>query len=364
MLRWFRIDLRQRLRMAGWAAVLAGGAILLAAGCEEDPIEGIPLADPGAKAPMHTPGYIAFVSAGRRDPLWPVLETSAQRYHQTLGTIETRYLTPAGDSSKDQIALLESLTEVALRGVCVQIRDPVALEPTLHKLYERGVRIVSMVQPAPVEWRVGHAGFDEKQVGEMLAEAAADALGEKGTLMVLHAGSEHPVYGERLWAFRDRMKWYPQIEVLAWLDCEGNGRRAREIVRERFARFPRLSAFIAVDDWPFRNVGITEDALPTGSRCITVGGYPRHWGLVRNEISPRIVAANYRDLGARALQFCEVAIGDESRIANLYHAPLRVIQPMNLDAYIADWTSWARPDRDQPKPVPGTDTSLPTVSLP
>ena len=350
-------------RFIGWASVLVGVAALGLAGCEGDPLDGIPITDPSIAPPSPAGGYIAFVAAGRRDPLWPVLEASARNYHRTFGTIETRFLTPQGDSPRDQIALLESLTDVEMRGLCVHITDVAALEPTLYRLHERGVRIVSMGQPAPLEWRVGHAGFDEREVGQALATATAEAIEERGQILVLHAGTEHPVHGQRLWAFREQIERYPDINVLAWLDCEGSGRRAREIIRERFARFPRIAAFVALDDWPFRDVGVAEEALPAGARCVTFGGYPRHWPLVRTEISPRIVAANYREIGARALQFCEIAVRDVGRMENFYHAPLRVIKPTNLDAYIADWTSWTRPDHDGSL-MPETDTvPPPLVSL-
>jgi len=334
------------------------------AGCDRGPGAESPGVEPAAAIRKRVPGYVAFVAAGRRDPLWPALRASAQQYDRTLCSIATQFLTPDGDSPKDQVDLLESLTDGALRGVCVQITDVAALEPVLRKLHQRGIRIVSMVQPAPLKWRVGHVGFDELEVGGALADAVADALGGHGTLMVLHAGTTHPAYGPRLRAFRERIARYPGIEVLAEVDCQGRSRRAREIIRERFARYPRLSAWVALDDWPFRGVSVAEEALPAGCKCITFGGVPRHWPLVRTGVSPRIVAANYREMGARALQFCEMAIREVSRFKGSYHAPLRVIQPTNLDAYIADWTRWCRPDGDELLPVPSVNPLEDVVHLP
>ena len=321
-----------------WLPVLFGVlSVVSLAGCEEKSKGRSGRPDPAAR---RLNGVIAFVGAGQRHSLWPVLKASAERYDHEMCMLDVQYLCPRGDSPQDQIDLLKSLTDTALRGVCVQLENAPALEPTLRELYNRGILIVSMVKPAPEEIRVGHVGFDESVVGETLADAAAEAIGDQGALMLLHAGTKDPVYGLRLVAFENQIRRHGRIEVQAEIDCQMDPFEARKEIRERSARFPRLSAWVALDDWPLRGVGLTDQPLPAGCRLITFGGVPDQWPLIRDGTCPAVVAANYRELGMQALQACEVATKKISRFKATYQAPLRIVRRSNLDAYISDWSSW------------------------
>jgi len=129
--------------------------------------------------------------------------------------------------------------------------------------------------------------------------------------------------------------------------------QARSVIRERSKRFPRLSAWVSLADWPLQGLGLADDPLPAGCRFITFGGSPPHWPLIRNGTSPAIVAANYREMGAKAIQYCEVAIRNPTHFEERYAAPLRTIWSTNLDAYIKDWSSWIQR-------ATGTETGPPT----
>jgi len=342
------------------AAVL--GACLIC-GCDE-----IPSADDAgsnAVRPKRRSEVIAFVGAARRDPLWPMLKASAEQYNHDLCSMEVRFLCPAGDSPQDQINLLRSLDDPALQGLCIRINNIAAVEPALHRLHKRGMRIVSMVQPAPQELRVAHVGFDETAVGRALAQATARAIRDQGTIMLLHAGIEHPVYGLRLIGFEEEFMAHRRIKMLASIDCRMDPLQARSIIRERSKRFPRLSAWVSLGDWPLQGLGLADDALPAGCRFITFGGTPPHWALIRNGTSPVIVAANYREMGAKAVQYCEVAIRNPTQhFEERYAAPLRTIWSTNLDAYINDWSSWMqRATGTETKPPTGIREPEPEVSF-
>jgi len=318
--------------------ILLAGSILPGA-CDDWP--------PGSSARGPYPriradlGFIAFVGAGEGDPLWPILKTSAQRYAHRLGEMEVRYLCPAGNSPQDQIDVLQSLNDPDMRGLCIQIINAKALTPIFDEMHNRGIRIVSMIRPAPERYRVAHVGFDEAAIGEALADVTAKVLDGAGSIMLLHAGYEHPIYGPRLIAFEKQLSWHREIEVYAKQDCQTDARRARRIIRERSQRFPRLSAWVALDDWPIRDLGLGEPTFWPGCKFITFGGTPAHWILLQRGTSPAIVAANYRDLGAKGVQFCEMAVLHPSRFTQRYAAPLRTVLPTNLEEYQRDWAYWS-----------------------
>ena len=331
---------------------LLAASLLLAAACEQrsgdqaDSIEAL------ARQQL---GFIAFVGAGANDPLWPILKAGAQRYLEQGATLGIRFFAPASDSAQDQINLVETLQDPQMRGLCIQIVDVGALMPVLNRLYNQGTLIVSMIQPAPERLRVGHVGFDNEAVGWAVAQLTARTLHDGGSIMLLHAGQENPVASARLRTFDEEIATHPEISVLARLDCQGDPREARRLIRERSARYPRLSAWVALDDWPVRDLGHIESIIPPGCRFITFGGTPAQWPLIRKGICPGVVAANYYDLGHQAAQLCESAILRPSRFKSNYTAPLRTVGSTNLDEYTRDWTFWSTGQRVPDHQLQGLD---------
>ena len=292
--------------------------------------------------PTAEQALIAFVGAGEADPLWPVLEAGAQRYADASAAVRIQCFSPARSSPQAQIETLRSLRRAGLRGLCVRVTDADALLPTLKQLHNRGIPIVSMIQPISRDIRAGHVGLNEAEIGKALADATLEVLDGGGSIALLHAGYEHPVYGPRRIAFEQEIRFQPEIRVFTKKDCGADPAKAREIMRTYSKRFPRLSAWVALGDWPLLDGGTDGDlGLQPGCRFVTFGGTPRQWPLIERGISTRIVAADYGELGARAVQYCEVALGEPSRFEKLYEAPLRIIRPADLDAYKADWHRWS-----------------------
>lgn len=331
--------------MRGWK--LSAGGLLLGLhilGCGEDGPSGAP---PAASRPaIADRPVIAFVAAAPNDPLWPVLKTSAELHLQQWDAFEVRFLVPEKDEPQSQADLLAALSEPRLRGLCIHIRDADAVQKQLEQLQQSGVSIVSMIQPAPTNCRVAHVGLDESAIGRALADATADLLGEQGTIMLIQAGPDHPAFGLRLMGMRERLRIHRQLEVLASIDCQADPQAALAAIQDRSPRYPRLSAWVALDDWPLRAL-TSDNPLPPNTRLITFGGLPHQWPLLRSGVLPVLVAADYGELGGKALQFCENAIRNTNpqRLPDHYIAPLRTLRSEDLDAYERDWRTWTGQDQ-------------------
>jgi ABC-type sugar transport system substrate-binding protein len=173
--------------------------------------------------------------------------------------------------------------------------------------------------------------------------------------MILHAGEDHPIYGPRLRAFDMELSQHHSIEVFARLDCHDNPITARQLMRERTARFPRLSAWVCLGDWPTRGLEHEADlGLPPTCKIFIVGGMPEQWPLVQSGRVPLIVSNDYHEIGWQALQLCEIAIRKRSSFLQRYLAPLRVIKPDTLDKFMHDWELWRMP-RTSREYTPGAE---------
>lgn len=287
-------------------------------------------------------GFIAFVGAGPSDPLWPVIQAGAHNY-DSGSPIEIRRFNPPQDTPQSQIDLLAQLEDPDLRGICVHMSDMDTVSPVLGRLKKHGVMVVTMGAPAPSSLRIPHVGTNDTEIGEALARCTVDALGEKGgTIMILHAGDDHPVYGPRHLAFTEQLRRKSRIIVMGDLNCKGDPATARQIIKERSARYPRLDLWVAMDDWPLADgVPAGEVFGQGGQRYITFGGFPRHWSLVRDGVCPFIVAAEYGQIAVRAATICNSGIREPLQDQRDYRVPLRIIDAANLMAYSQDWATWS-----------------------
>jgi ABC-type sugar transport system substrate-binding protein len=320
----------------GWFVLIG---LIITLGCDDRPT--INDVKPQTQTSLQNRGFIAFVGAAQNDPLWPILRHSAEEYAKELDSMNVRYYLPQGNSPRHQVELLKTLDDPDMRGVCIHIADAPSVDSPLERFRAQGIQIVSMVVPASSGVAIGHVGFNNHEIGEMLAEATGRALDRKGSIMLIHAGTEDLRYASRLAGFRNGMRRYTEIEIFASDDCQQSPLRARRIIRSKSERFPRLSAWITLDDWPLRQLGRQDQPLPRGMRLITFGGKPNDWPLIRDGTCSAVVAVNYNNIGTRAAEICDAAVRETPRFPQIHEAPLRIVTLANLDEYIRDWGYWS-----------------------
>lgn len=323
----------QCARHAPWVALL----LLLSGGCGDSS------SGPSASRPAKEPAaLILVVSSGPNDPYTPMLEAGARRAAKRVPAMEVRFVTPQADTPGSQAALLLGFRDPKLAGVCVHPHDAPASRSAMEVLATRGLAMVSLLEPGP-RTAAGHVGLSDEAVGQALAVETAQAVGGEGQVMLLHAGAGHERYGMRLRAFEKAIR-QTRVEVLASLDCGGDPFRARRLIAEHAARYPRLSAWVSLADWPLREPP-QPWPLPETTRLITVGGTPAQWPLVENGHLPRLIAADCSMLVEQAVDICEASLRSASgapgasRIVDL---PLRIVAAGDLEAYRRDWIEWSK----------------------
>lgn len=322
-------------------------AASLAIGCDD---VGAPATGQSATAIEHAENpRVAFVGAGEGDPIWPILETGARRYIEAMESLDVQFVNPRGRSPQDQIDALRGLDLGRLQALCIYPIDQEGIQTILDDVYTRGIVIVSVIRQVPDNLRAAHVGYDNRAVGEALAASAIEALDGEGSLAVIHGSEDDPISRRRRLGFEQELRTHPDIVVFASHDCKGRPLEARTIIEEYSERFPRLSAWVSLDDWPLRERGPQPLPLPPGCPLITFGGTPDQWPLIERGVLAGIVAPNYGELGAEALRQCETALRQRSRFSRRHDVPLRTIWRGNLDQYRDDWHYWSTGEFPKPR---------------
>jgi ribose transport system substrate-binding protein len=159
---------------------------------------------------------IAVVPKGTTHVFWKSVHYGAAKAADELG-VELLFQGPQKEDDRDQqISLIQSLTIKGVDGICLAPLDSEALIRPVDEAKKAGIPTVifdsGLKAPDSI---VSYVATDNFLGGKMAAEAMANALGEKGRVVMLRyaVGSESTEQREE--GFLAKMKDYPQIEVLS-----------------------------------------------------------------------------------------------------------------------------------------------------
>jgi ABC-type sugar transport system substrate-binding protein len=208
-------------------------------------------------------------------------------------------------------------------------------------LLRRGVVVVTMFQPVGTKEPVYHVGLDHEAIGTAIADAMASRLTEKATIALLCADSVSESSAKRRAAFHKRIRAFPHIRILLEFDCGGDPAKARRVVRDTMLRYPRLSGWVAMDNWLFRQAWGNDQLLSRDCPIVAVDPVPFVWPAYAEGSVHAMIASNYNEIAERAFHACVAEVlGGPHRPVSVT-ASIVTVWGSNLDKFQADWHRWA-----------------------
>ncbi|MFF3340077.1 substrate-binding domain-containing protein [Streptomyces flavidovirens] len=173
------------------AALLAGCALALAAGCsseggkasEEKNGEG---GGAGGKAVNTDRLKIAMVThSGEGDTFWDIVQSGAK---QAASKDNVEFLYAAGKEGREQAQLIDSYVAKKVDGIVVTLAKPEAVKAAVQKAVAAGIPVVTINSGGEHSEAVGalsHIGQEESVAGEAVGEEL-NTRGKKKALCVIH----------------------------------------------------------------------------------------------------------------------------------------------------------------------------------
>ncbi len=151
------------------------------------------------------------------------------------------------DSPAKQVADIEDLMVKGIDALVILAHDSAPLTPIVEKVYNDGVFVVSVDRglTKPVE-NVYVAG-DNPGLGRVSAEWMAKEMNYKGSIVVLE-GIPCVINSERVDAFNEVMKKYPNIKILDSQPAYWSTQKGLEIMENYLQKYDKIDAVWAQDD--------------------------------------------------------------------------------------------------------------------
>lgn len=161
---------------------------------------------------------------------------------------EVEWTLATAEKPEKQIADIEDMMVKGIDGLVILATESAPVTPVAKKAKERGIFIVN-VDRGFTEPNVADIFLegDNKAFGRKAAEYMADRLKGKGNVVIL-SGIPCTVDTDRVTAFKDVMKRFPEIKILGEQPAMWNREKGLQVMENFLTRFPKIDAVWAGDD--------------------------------------------------------------------------------------------------------------------
>lgn len=146
-----------------------------------------------------------------------------------------------------QIADIEDMMAKKVNGLVILATESAPLTPVAERARQQGIYIVNVdrgfLKPVANVFIEG----DNKAFGRKAAEFMVQKLGGRGDIVILE-GIPSTVNSDRVTAFNEVIKAYPNIRVLGQQPAMWNREKGMDVMQNFLAQFPKIDAVWAGDD--------------------------------------------------------------------------------------------------------------------
>lgn len=151
------------------------------------------------------------------------------------------------DSAAKQVGDVEDLMVKGIQALVILAHDSAPLTPVVEKAYGKGVLVVSVDRGLTKPVQNIYVAGDNPGLGRVSAEWMAKQMEFKGTMVVLE-GIPCVINTERVNAFREVMKKYPNIKILDSQPAHWQTQKGLEIMENYLQKYKQIDAVWAQDD--------------------------------------------------------------------------------------------------------------------
>lgn len=129
------------------------------------------------------------------------------------------YSTDAQAQSIKQVSDIEDLVSKGINLLMVKPRDEKTLTEVLKRVRSKGIPVVTIDRYVEGDAATTFVGSDNFEVGRVVAQAMAKLLNYKGNVGLIEGTPGASSYMDRTEAFKEEMKKYPNIKIIASQPC-------------------------------------------------------------------------------------------------------------------------------------------------
>jgi ABC-type sugar transport system substrate-binding protein len=299
---------------------------------------------PGPAKPPERTVRIVLIARSTESDEWPVMKLSAQKFMRDNKTIEVEVVAPAIDSPSQQRKLLGEVASRGAHAVCIYPLDPAGISSEVNAMVVSGTPVVTVGLDIPQSSRSAYCGPDETDVGEEAAQACALTMdkSQSRTLIILHAGEDKEPYSQRYRSFKNSIGHIKDGRILRDLNCNGESSEAVRLVALETQKYPRIGAWVLLDDWPIIRTPIDPAGWPSECSVVLCNASHKYFPELRSKRISALIGFDVQLACSSAIQAAAwLAGGSREGRGFDSNIPVEIITLWELPAWEKRWRSWS-----------------------
>jgi ribose transport system substrate-binding protein len=236
---------------------------------------------------------------------------------------------PRSEAPAEQLGLVDEVVLIKPDAVVLAPFDPKAMVPAVAKLNAAGIPVTNVNERLDGGDVVAYVGTDDYQLALTTARYLINAMGKKGNVVILEGPDNLPTSIARVKAYKDAIKEFPDVKLLASKSANYARAPAIEVMKSFLRLFPEIDGVLAAND-PMA-IGAVE-ALKVANRKALVIGINASKEVIDFVKSGDILGSG--DYNG----FIQGCLGTQIAIRNLRKQPTP--KEVNLKAVVMDKTNY------------------------
>jgi ribose transport system substrate-binding protein len=242
----------------------------------------------------------------------------------------TFYVVAASSGSK-QVGDVEDLMVKGIDALVILPHNPGTLQKVIEEAYDAGIYTVVVDRELPKPAQHVFIAGDNPGLGRVGAEWMAKEMNGKGKIVVLE-GMSIPINKQRVDAFNEVMKNYPNIEILDSQPADWSTQKALRLTENYLQKHSHIDAVWCQDDDMLKGVmQAIKEAGRTEIKTVLGGAGSKDIIKMVKEDNPQVRATvTYSPSMVADGVIFGVAGARGENVGGLYHTPSRVIIAADL----------------------------------
>src|SRR5580692_2107327 len=266
-----------------------------------------------------------------RNPSNPILRgvrIGSEIAAKSAGAQIVHYI-PRSESETEQLGLIDEVIRNKPDALVLAPFDPTAMLPAVDKLNAAGIPVTNVNERLAGGKVVAYVGTDDYQLALTTARYLIDAMGKKGNVVILEGPENLPTSIARVKAYKDILKEYPDVKLLASKSANYARTPAMEAVRSLLRLYPQIDGVLAAND-PMA-IGAVEALQAAKRKALVVGINASREVIELIKSGDLLGSGDYNG-------FMQGCLATEIAIANLHKQP--VPAEINLKALVMDRSNY------------------------
>jgi ribose transport system substrate-binding protein len=242
---------------------------------------------------------------------------------------EIVHFIPRSEAPAEQLGLVDEVVRIKPDAIVFAPFDPKAMVPAVDKLNAAGIPVTNVNERLAGGNVVAYVGTDDYQLALTTARYLINAMGKKGNVVILEGPDNLPTSIARVKAYKDALKEFPDVKLLASKSANYARAPAIEVMKSFLRLYPQIDGVLAAND-PMA-IGAVE-ALKAANRKAPVVGINASKEVIDFVKSGDILGSG--DYNG----FVQGCLGTQIAIRNLRKQPTP--KEVNLKAVVMDKTNY------------------------